>query len=208
MSSSDGYPDNNPKTIYGVAKPPLNLIPAPALLHVAMAFGDGARKYGPYNWREKTVSSSVYVAAAMRHLASWQDGEEYDPVSGVHHLGHAMACMSIILDAQAVSNLNDDRPAPAPTAEMIIKMTRKNAAPAEVDLGLVDHWRDKVCAAGLGKDAEMAGILIQEAIRDAEAKPNKVEAEEVVPTPPAARCRCCGHENGEHAGWCGERNEP
>lgn len=29
-----------------------------------------------------------------------------------------------------------------------------------------------------------------------------------VPLPPSNRCRCCGHENGEHAGWCGERNEP
>lgn len=119
------YQDNNPKTIYGNAKPPMHLVPAASTIHEAMAFGDGAAKYGPYNWREKTVSASTYIGAALRHIAAWFDGENIDPVSKVHHLGHAKACLGIILDAQLVENLNDDRPPVAPTGSLIASLTRK-----------------------------------------------------------------------------------
>jgi hypothetical protein len=80
---------------------------------------DGARKYGPYNWREEGVGASTYLSAAMRHLRAYLDGEQNAMDSGVHHLGHAMACLAILLDAEAVGNLVDDRPLPAPTAELM-----------------------------------------------------------------------------------------
>lgn len=104
-------PDTNPKTAYGVQKTPLHLVPPPALLALADVMGLGAKKYGPYNWREHAVSASVYQAAAMRHLLAWWSGESVDPESGQSHLAHAMACLAIVLDAQAVGKLNDDRPA-------------------------------------------------------------------------------------------------
>lgn len=97
----------------------LHLLPSPGLIHTALAMMDGARKYGPYNWRDEGVGAGTYVSAAMRHLRDWLDGEEDAPDSGVHHLGHAAACVLILLDAQAVGNLVDDRPAPAPTSEMM-----------------------------------------------------------------------------------------
>jgi hypothetical protein len=53
----------------------------------------------------------VYVDAALRHLNAWFDGEQEASDSGVHHLGHARACMAILLDAEATGNLIDDRPA-------------------------------------------------------------------------------------------------
>lgn len=118
------YIDDNPKTVHGDAKPPLHLVPATGTLHEAMAFADGAKKYGAYNWREKTVSSTTYLGAAKRHIDSWFNGEDTDPVSGVHHLGHARACLNIILDAQAVGNLNDNRPPKAPIAELIRTLTK------------------------------------------------------------------------------------
>jgi hypothetical protein len=43
-------------------------------------------------------------------LFAWFDGEEVASDSGVHHLGHAMACLAILLDAQETGNLVDDRP--------------------------------------------------------------------------------------------------
>ncbi len=113
------YPDGNPKTAQGAKKPPMWLNPFPALIHLATAFADGAAKYGPFNWRKSKVSASVYIAAAQRHIGSYEDGEEFDPVSKVHHLAHAMACMAIVLDAKECGALNDDRPAPAPSAAMI-----------------------------------------------------------------------------------------
>lgn len=106
----DGYPDDNPKTQYGVEKCPLHLVPPAGIYAEAWAFQNGARKYGPYNWREKTISSSVYYAAALRHLHAWWNGEDLDPESGHHHLGHARACLNMVLDGAACGKLNDNRP--------------------------------------------------------------------------------------------------
>lgn len=104
------YPDNNPKTALGMAKLPMDLVPPALLRHTAEAFANGAKKYGPYNWREAKISSSVYYAAALRHLTDWWDGEDLAPDSGVHHLGHAAACLALILDTMDSDLLNDNRP--------------------------------------------------------------------------------------------------
>lgn len=107
---STGYPDDNLKTIFGDKKIPLHLAPMSAVHAMAEGFADGAKKYGPYNWREKTVSSTVYYAAALRHLAAWYDGEEIAEDSGIHHLSHALACLAILVDAKSIGRLNDNRP--------------------------------------------------------------------------------------------------
>jgi hypothetical protein len=117
-------PDDNPKTRFGVTKPPLHLIPGTALAHEACAFRDGAAKYGPYNWREKNVSSTVYVSAAMRHLEAWLNGETAAQDSGVHHLAHARACLAILLDAEAHGSLNDDRPPPVNMQALYDSLTK------------------------------------------------------------------------------------
>ena len=120
-----GRPDNNPKSAFGMKKPPLHLIPPVALAHEAMAMANGAEKYGAYNWRENSVASTVYVRAAMSHLLAWLDGEECAPDSDVHHLAHARACLGIILDAQEGGNLIDDRPLPGAFPETQKKLTRE-----------------------------------------------------------------------------------
>ena len=117
--------DTNPKTALGAAKPALGLVPGPALVHISGAFEDGARKYGPANWRVDPVSCSTYINAALRHLYSWQDGEEVAEDSGVHHLAHAAACLMIILDAQTQGSMVDDRPAKGTTTQMIKEKTKK-----------------------------------------------------------------------------------
>lgn len=129
-SKFEAYPDDNPKTTQGMKKPSLSKIPSTALYHCALAMMDGAKKYGPYNWREKTVSSSIYVDAAERHLRAYFDGETNARDSKVHHLGHVMACCAIILDAEACGKLNDDRPLPSPFAEMIEEYAAKQLAMA------------------------------------------------------------------------------
>ncbi len=106
----NGYPDNNPKTAFGMKKTPIDLVPTALVRQVALAFENGANKYGAYNWREKKISSSVYYAAAMRHMMDWWEGEDNAPDSGVHHLGHAAACMAMILDTMGSDLLNDNRP--------------------------------------------------------------------------------------------------
>ena len=54
------YPDDNPKTAIGITKPGISAIPPVAILKLGEAMTDGKRKYGLTNWREKTVSASIY----------------------------------------------------------------------------------------------------------------------------------------------------
>ena len=102
--------DVNPKDRVGATKAPLTLLPPVAVLHGAHAMSNGAAKYGAYNWRGHPVIASIYLDACLRHVHAWHDGEERADDSGVHHLGHALACLAILLDAQATGNLVDDRP--------------------------------------------------------------------------------------------------
>ena len=102
--------DENPKTKFGKAKPSLENVPIIPIYVLAQAMDDGAVKYGRLNYREKEVPAMIYVEAAKRHLHAWQDHAEHAPDSGVHHLGHVMACCAILLDAQAQNCLIDDRP--------------------------------------------------------------------------------------------------
>jgi dATP/dGTP diphosphohydrolase, N-terminal len=100
----------NPKDLLGSKKVSITKLPAAGVIHGAHAMMNGADKYGPFNWREKDVIASIYVDAAMRHFFAWFEREETAEDSGVHHLGHAIACAAILLDAQENGNLIDDRP--------------------------------------------------------------------------------------------------
>jgi hypothetical protein len=100
----------NPKDLLGSKKVSLTKLPPIAVAHAAHAMMDGAGKYGPYNWRDKEVLAHIYIDAAKRHLDTWFEGMEEADDSGVHHLGHAIACCAILLDAQETGNLVDDRP--------------------------------------------------------------------------------------------------
>lgn len=120
------YPDNNPKTAVGAAKVPLHLVPPSAKHYLALALADGARKYGPYNWRDSKISVSVYVAAVQRHIDAFWDGEDCAEDSGVHHLAHAMACLALLLDAEGVDMLHDDRPTPGAATQLQHSFSNKN----------------------------------------------------------------------------------
>jgi hypothetical protein len=113
----------NPKDLEGMKKPPLRLVPPALILWVSKAFEEGARKYGAFNWRAKSVRRSIYIEAAMRHLLALQDGEDVDPESGLPHECKAAACLAILLDARETGNLIDDRPPPGPAAELIRRLT-------------------------------------------------------------------------------------
>lgn len=115
----------NPKDLLGIKKPHTFLVPPALSVHVARAMEDGARKYGPYNWRQNKVLASIYLSAAERHIKAWQDGENNAKDSGVHHLGHAAACLAILLDAEATGNLIDDRPTPGAYGALIDMFTKK-----------------------------------------------------------------------------------
>lgn len=113
----------NPKQAFGDKKLPVHLVPPALMLEAALNMGDGAEKYGPYNWRHKKVEAMTYVAAIQRHLAAFLDGEDVDPESkrGATHLGAIAACVGILTDARNMGNLIDNRPPKGSAGDMIRK---------------------------------------------------------------------------------------
>lgn len=113
---------SNPKDLLGAKKVDFSKVPAVGVAWEALAMMDGGGKYGPFNWRDNKVVASIYVAAAKRHLDLWFEGERCAEDSGCHHLGHARACMGILLDAEATGNLIDDRPVNASSIGSLAKV--------------------------------------------------------------------------------------
>jgi len=111
MESSEVIED--PKKAAGDLKDPLHLLPTIALRQTAHVLKLGADKYGVYNWRHSNgVKASTYSAAILRHITQYMDGEDVDEESGKSHLAHIMATCSILLDAERVNKMIDDRPKP------------------------------------------------------------------------------------------------
>jgi len=100
----------NPKGIEGLKKPQLQIIPTEFSVQVANALMFGASKYGPWNWRGSKVEIMTYLGAMKRHIDAVIDGEDIDPESGFHHLGHVAANCAIVIDAQKCSMMIDNRP--------------------------------------------------------------------------------------------------
>lgn len=114
--------NTNPKDIIGSDKLPLHLFPMTAVIYGAIALLDGALKYGRSNWRKAGVRASIYYDACLRHLSRWFEGEDLDPDSGIHHLAHAIACITILIDAFEANNLKDDRMFPVSYEKTFKKM--------------------------------------------------------------------------------------
>lgn len=102
----------NPKDAIGSHKLPLHLWPEHVSALGSLALMEGALKYGRSNFRAIGVRASIYVDALRRHIAAYWEGEDADPDSGLPHLAHALACIAILVDAQAAGRLADDRAYP------------------------------------------------------------------------------------------------
>lgn len=121
----------NPKDAIGRAKLPLHLWPTTATAFGAIGFLEGELKYGRNNFRAAPVAASVYVAAAKRHLDAWLEGQENAPDTNNPHLGNALACIAIIVDAQVNGSLIDDRnftPDPGAYGRMVCQLTAQAEA--------------------------------------------------------------------------------
>lgn len=129
----------NPKEAIGDTKLNLSVVPDTAPLYLASAFTEGALKYGSYNWRAAGVRASTYIAAHRRHVAKWWNGEDCDPKTKVHHLANAMACLAIVLDAELVGKLNDDRPPVADMQGLIEKLEATVTHLKGMSAGLTPH---------------------------------------------------------------------
>ena len=112
----------NPKDAIGADKLPLHLWPATATAMGSIALLNGALKYGRANWRAVGARASIYVDACQRHLAAWFEGAEHDE-EGVPHLASALACLAILVDADAGGTLTDDRQLAGGHAELFADLT-------------------------------------------------------------------------------------
>lgn len=116
---------SNPKDAIGSTKLPVELWPATASAMGSLGLLVGLLQYGRSNWRavHQGVRASIYVAACKRHLDAWFEGETEDPDSGVPHLGHALACLAILVDAQGGGTLMDDRQYPGGYRKLVTELT-------------------------------------------------------------------------------------
>jgi hypothetical protein len=127
VDADDGQTVNkatNPKDAIGATKLPISWVPTAVNRYAALAFAEGALKYGRYNWRIAGVRASIYLDAMHRHLEKFQEGEWADgdmlgpdeagnpQGTQVPHLASIIACAGILLDAWECDKLTDDRPPP------------------------------------------------------------------------------------------------
>lgn len=100
----------NPKELAGAKKPASwSVMPRWVMLQVGRVMSVGAAKYGAFNYRDSSISASVYQDAMERHLQLWFDGEDTDDETGVSHLASVIASCALLMDAQITGKLNDDR---------------------------------------------------------------------------------------------------
>lgn len=93
---------------YDDGKPRFDLIAPEFEEGVAKVLAYGAKKYRDRNW-EKGMRWGRCVAALRRHLAAWQQGEDIDPESALHHLDHAACCLMFLRAYVARQMGEDDR---------------------------------------------------------------------------------------------------
>lgn len=93
---------------YDSGKADLSLIPLSAQIEEARGFMLGAEKYGRDNYKAGMESHRL-VAAALRHILAWEQGEDLDPESGASHLGHARCCLAMLLETSRLGTLKDTR---------------------------------------------------------------------------------------------------
>lgn len=109
-SCAEAQTSANPKDVAARDRCPLHLIPPIAETEIAWVLGDGASKYGRYNWRAEKISLLTYLGAMRRHINRILDGEDVDGDSGLLHLAHVAATACIVMDALDHDCVIDDRP--------------------------------------------------------------------------------------------------
>ena len=176
----------NPKDKIGNTKPSIGLIPPSALIEEAMAFKDGADKYGAYNWRTTSVSMSVYLNALLRHTLALLDGEDYTSDSRVRHEAAIRACCAVIIDARCSNTLIDDRPPKGSAAKLLEEKTVKQRNTTIDTKTNFNHL--KICGipnctdcraqerkyiSSFGKIDDVNCVTIDEHLKNLKTKPNR-----------------------------------
>lgn len=84
-------------------KPKWSLFPQSTLIPMVRVLEFGANKYGIGNW-QKGLSIRETCESLKRHLDAFMEGEDIDPGSLIHHIGHIQA------NAMFISYMLEKRP--------------------------------------------------------------------------------------------------
>lgn len=89
-------------------KPDLSLISKDLMEQMAKVRMFGIKKYSRDNWR-LGFSYNRSIAAALRHIMAFKEGENLDPESGLTHISHALCCLEHLLNDYLHHPELDDR---------------------------------------------------------------------------------------------------
>lgn len=92
-------------------KSAVQYLPPLAMLEVGKAYAAGAKKYGPWNYRNG-LNAMRCIGGALRHTFQWVAGEDYDKETGAHHLASAIANLLMALENVLLYPERDDRHKP------------------------------------------------------------------------------------------------
>lgn len=97
---------------YDAGKPDLSLVSSEIMEALARvrhwAITAKPKPYPRDNWK-RGFKYTRSIAAALRHIMAFKDGEDNDPESGEPHIAHAIACLEHLLYDYKHHKANDDR---------------------------------------------------------------------------------------------------
>lgn len=102
-----------------VPKVPLDLNPPEAIEAMALAFQDGANKYGAHDWELNGFDTNERLAAIMRHALALLSGQSHAPDSGLHHGAHLLADAAMIYTQYVRQTYRHNKDIPPLTQEYI-----------------------------------------------------------------------------------------
>jgi len=86
----------------------LALCPPSGIELLGQAMTYGAKKYGQHNYLGG-IAYTRLLSACLRHVFSYVKGEDNDLESGLSHIGHALACLSMLAEMTRIHPELDDR---------------------------------------------------------------------------------------------------
>jgi hypothetical protein len=89
-------------------KPDLSFISKDLMEQMAYVRAFGAKKYARDNWR-LGFKYNRSIAAALRHIMAFKEGEDLDRESRLPHVAHALCCLEHLLNDFLHHPENDDR---------------------------------------------------------------------------------------------------
>lgn len=92
---------------YNDGKLRYDLLEPYAIKELVKVFTAGAKKYSDNNW-QKGMKWTKMIASLKRHLASFEESEDYDPETACHHLAHvAWNALGLVTYSKTHPELDD-----------------------------------------------------------------------------------------------------